>query len=111
MSTRTINIATEFSDTPGGRYPEDGPANGQKFRDELLIPALKSFDKVIVDVSGVEGYGSSFLEEVFGGIIRLKLFDKNTLARKLTWIASDPSQSCYLERIDAYVAEAWEKLK
>lgn len=111
MTKHTILIGLDFSDTPGGRYPEDGPWNGQKFRDEFLIPYLKAYDKVIVDISGVEGYGSSFLEEVFGGLVRTGLFSKKHLDEKLNCIASDPSYECYLDRISTYMREAWEKMK
>ncbi len=111
MKEFTIMIGRDFSDTPGGRYPEDGPWNGQKFRDECLIPALKANDKVIVDISGVEGYGSSFLEEVFGGLVRSKLFTKSEIESKLVYKASDSCQECYLGRVSTYIREAWEKAK
>lgn len=111
MTELTIMIGRDFSDTPGGRYPDDGPWNGQKFREEYLVPALEKNDKVIVDISGVEGYGSSFLEEVFGGLVRSKLYSKSELERKLVYMASDPCQECYLGRIATYIREAWEKLK
>lgn len=106
MSTKTIVIGTDFSDTPGGRYFDDGPFSGQRFREEFLIPALKSNDKVVVDISGVEGYGSSFLEEVFGGLVRSNVFTKEEIGVKLTCVASDASNSCYLDRISAYMDEA-----
>ena len=40
MSTKTIVVGTDFSDTPGGRYLDDGPFSGQRFREELLIPEI-----------------------------------------------------------------------
>ena len=111
MNEFTIVIGRDFSDTPGGRYPEDGPWNGQKFREKYLIPALKSHSKVIVDISGVEGYGSSFLEEVFGGLVRSRLYSKQELESKLVYTTGDPCQECYLGRISSYMREAWEKIK
>lgn len=111
MSTKTIVVGTDFSDTPGGRYRDDGPFSGQRFREEFLIPALKNNEKVVVDISGVEGYGSSFLEEVFGGLVRSNAFTKEELAAKLTCVASDESKSCYLDRISAYMDEAWGRSK
>ncbi|KHT33684.1 STAS-like domain-containing protein [Pectobacterium carotovorum] len=69
-----INVADDFSDDPFGRYPEDGEFNATKFRKEILIPALeklKDEEKLTIDFSGVSiGLGSSFIEEVFGGLIR-----------------------------------------
>jgi hypothetical protein len=65
-----IKIA-DFTIRPGGRYREDGPYSGEEFRETILIPALEKGD-VVVDLSDLEGVGSSFLEEIFGGIVRAK---------------------------------------
>lgn len=111
MSTKKIVIGTDFSDTPSGRYRDDGPFSGEVFRDDILVPALKGNERVDVDISGVEGYGSSFLEEVFGGLVRLGLFSKDELKTKLNCMALDKSMECYLERIAAYMEAAWEKRK
>ena len=59
---QSIVIATDFS-----RYPEDGPFSGAKFRQDHLAPALQDFDRVEVIFDGAAGFGSSFLEEAFGG--------------------------------------------
>lgn len=111
MKEKTIVIGTDFSDTPGGRYRDDGPYSGEIFRDDYLVPALKENDKVVVDISGVEGYGSSFLEEVFGGLVRLGVFTKEEIGNKLLVKSSDPSKACFLERITSYTSVAWEKFK
>lgn len=69
-----INIAQEYSRTPGGRFEKEGAFSGEEFREKLLIPryelacSRKEHLKVILD--GGYGYGSSFLEEAFGGIVR-----------------------------------------
>lgn len=72
-----IDIATEFSPYPSGRDENDGKFNGTKFRQHLLIPAIKSAlagppdeRKIIIDIDGVRAFGSSFLEEAFGGLAR-----------------------------------------
>jgi hypothetical protein len=70
MKIHKISVAQDFSETPAGRYITDGPYSGQHFRDEMLFPALKEYDRVVVDLDGTLGYGSSFLEETFGGLIR-----------------------------------------
>jgi hypothetical protein len=70
MKTKMISIAKDFSENPAGRYISDGPNSGQRFRDEILIPALKNFEKVQIDLDGALGFGSSFLEETFGGLVR-----------------------------------------
>lgn len=68
-----INVAKDYSKTPFGRYSDDSPYSAEKFREEILIPAFleNPNQEIIVDFSGVMvGLGSSFLEEVFGGLVR-----------------------------------------
>lgn len=65
-----ISIARDFSPHPAGRYRSDGPYSGETFRDDLLYPALISSAHVEVDMDGALGYGSSFLDEAFAGLIR-----------------------------------------
>lgn len=61
---------SDFSKTPFGRYYSDGIHSGQAFRDEHLIPLIEKYDLINLELDGVFGYGSSFLEEVFGGLVR-----------------------------------------
>lgn len=65
-----ISIASDFSETPFGRYYEDGDETGQRFREELLLPALESGKKVVIDIDNVAGLPSSFWEEALGGAVR-----------------------------------------
>lgn len=69
-----IKMSKEFSISPGSRYPDEGNFSGQEFRESILIPkfkeALKNKSILIVDLDGTLGYGTSFLEEVFGGLAR-----------------------------------------
>ena len=102
-----INVGENFSRTPAGRYLVDGPYSGERFRTEKLIPALASGKVVKVDLSGVIGYGSSFLEEVFGGVIRLGIFSKEDLMSRLIIFASDPRKQCYVARAQKYMNDAW----
>lgn len=61
----------DFSVFPGPRTKELGENSGEAFRDDILIPAIRQYEKVCVNLDGVFGYGSSFLEEVFGGLVRV----------------------------------------
>lgn len=67
-----IKICDDFTDTPGGRYISEGEFSGELFRDKILYPKLKEAngDKLIVDFDGCYGFGTSFLEEAFGGLVR-----------------------------------------
>ncbi|AMS32659.1 hypothetical protein AEM42_10195 [Betaproteobacteria bacterium UKL13-2] len=104
MKTKQLNVALDFSPEPAGRYPEDGPFNGQRFREELLVPALVDNDEVCVNFDGTEGYGSSFLNEAFGGITRLELLSEHTLREKLRIVSEeDPS---VIDEIWQYIGEA-----
>jgi hypothetical protein len=60
----------EFSKFPGPRYIKLGPHSGELFRESVLIPAIKEDSEVSVNLDNVFGYGSSFLEEAFGGLVR-----------------------------------------
>ena len=68
--TIVLNIAKYFSRSPAGRYITDGPFSGQAFREDLLVPALLKSEFVEVQLDGALGFGSSFLEEAFGGLVR-----------------------------------------
>ena len=68
MTTHKIDVANEFSRKPFGRLRSDGDFSAEVFREDWLLPALQEYDKVIVDLSGSNLYGSSFLEEAFGGL-------------------------------------------
>lgn len=71
----TIRVAKDFSATPGGRYRRHGPYSGEEFREVILLPRVRAAQaqnqRVVVDFDGVAGIPSSFLEEAFGGLIRV----------------------------------------
>lgn len=91
---RTISIADQFSRFPAGRTRRDGEFSAERFRTEILVPALQAaqqnHDRVIVKLDGVYGYSSSFLEETFGGLVRLNIFDRVWLRSALIIDADDP---------------------
>lgn len=83
MNIKEIHIAEDFSDVPYGRYDTDGPDNGQRFREEHLLNAIRDYDEVHVYLDGAMGYGSSFLDEAFGGLYRTDGIEKSVIKRKL----------------------------
>lgn len=89
MTTR-IRIPSDFSRFPAGRFYEDGPFSGQRFREELLVPALMK-GHVEVEFDGALGYGSSFLEEAFGGLLRHHQWTINELRSTLNLRTRDSS--------------------
>lgn len=66
--SKVFKVANKFP-CPGPRYERLGSASGESFRKELKAFLEKS-PQLTVDLDGTEGYGSSFLEEGFGGLIR-----------------------------------------
>jgi len=103
---KTIKIATDYSETPLGRYPADGDFNGTRFRDDFLRPALGAGEVVVVDIDDVEGYGSSFLDEAFGGLVREGYFDAKDLEKRLKIKCEDPDYAIYCDLIWKYIREA-----
>lgn len=101
---KAINIAKQFYDAPAGRFPEDGKYNGQRFRQEYLVPALLAEGDVFVDMDGTDGYGSSFLEEAFGGLVRLCGFSPSQLHERLV-LKSDEDES-FIEEVWEYIDNA-----
>lgn len=106
MNQKIISVSRDYSETPAGRFKKDGPRSGEEFREEFLIPNLSSSNLVVVQLDGVLGYGSSFLEEAFGGLIR-RGFSEETLRSKLIIQCSYP---IYLARVWRYISDA-AKLK
>lgn len=88
----TIDIVADFSSMAGGRFPIHSDFSGQRFREELLVPALQQYNRVKVILDGAEGLDTSFLEEAFGGLIREGIFSQTELQNKLE-IISDMSSS------------------
>lgn len=62
---------TDFSEFPGPRYESLGPHSGEKFRKAVLLEEIKNHHgDISIVLDGAFGYGSSFLDEAFGGLIR-----------------------------------------
>lgn len=102
MAEKIINVARDFSRTPGGRYYTDGPSSGQKFREEFLIPAFNEYDQVLIEMDGTRGYPSSFLDEAFGGLVRNLHITPAQFKAKIKLKAS-PSFDIYVQDIISYV--------
>jgi hypothetical protein len=104
-----ISIAEAYSKFPAGRYPADGPFNGERFRNEVLIPAIKKAaaqgERVVVLLDGVLGYSSSFLEEVFGGLVRSGEFSKDVIKQVLEIKADDVAYQPAKIDAEAYIEE------
>ncbi|WP_417377286.1 STAS-like domain-containing protein [Gimesia maris] len=83
-----IDIAKDYSYTPGPRLKTEGDFSGELFRETILLPAVREAvarnDRILVDLDGTSGFGTSFLEESFGGLIRNDKIDDVALKTLLT---------------------------
>ncbi len=103
----SLAIAKEFTDTPGPRFKVQGPHSGEEFRESILLPrfrkALAENTTLYVDLDGGYGYGTSFLEESFGGLARE--YKNSDLVLRTLHFKSDEEPSL-INRIKKYIAEA-----
>lgn len=101
----------DFSITPGSRYRDEGKKahSGQEFREDFLEPKFLEIKdtnkKIIVNLDGTIGYGTSWLEEVFGGLARQ--FGHKLVLDKLEFISEE--EDYLIEDIKQYINDA-EKL-
>lgn len=111
MDPIKIKIAKDFSLTPGPRYIKEGLNSGELFRNEILFPMLKKAIeediKIVVDLDGTAGYGTSFLEEAFGGLIREEKMDYNLISSKIEIISNE--EDFLIDDIKQYLKDAAKK--
>lgn len=107
---KTISLAKEFSTTPGGRFRVMGPDSGEAFRDILARELRKTTETIEVVLDGAEGYGSSFLEEAFGGLVRLKILKPSEIDKRLIVVAKSPQFETYAREARLYMHDAATRL-
>jgi hypothetical protein len=84
-------VARDFSKTPGPRFIKQGNWSGEKFR-KLLEDRLRRHGQIVVDLDGTRGYGSSFLDEAFGGLVRECVLKREEFTRCVDIVsAEDPT--------------------
>ena len=106
--TLVLNMAKEFTPMPMGIDRDDGPKSGEAFREDLLKPrlaeAIRDGKKLEVDFEGMLGLSSSFLEEVFGGLVRNGDYSADELLDALILVPDDFSYFFYAIR--EYIRDA-----
>lgn len=101
--TKEISVARDYSPYPGPRFAKQGKYSGEKFR-EVLVEALRKHEHVVVDLDGTTGFGSSFLDEAFGGLVRAEGMDPSELSRRLT--VKSNQDSSYGEEVRESISQA-----
>lgn len=97
----------DFTEFPGPRYEKIGEFSGARFRDEVLIEAIKLHgpDNIAVDLDGTAGYGSSFLEEAFGGLVRSNVIKPEQALALCSRLTSEDDPSL-IDEIKSYISDA-----
>lgn len=106
MDNIIVNVR-DFSVTPGSRYRVEGTKahSGEEFREELLEPsfkkAIESAQRLIVNLDGTNGYSTSWLEEVFGGLARK--YTNKTVLDKIDFVSDE--EPYLIEDIKKYMKD------
>src|SRR5690625_574326 len=100
---KVIDIAKDFSRFPTGRKKRDGNTSGEEFREKHLMPLVAKRTPLTVILDGTIGYGSSFLDEAFGGLVR----ECNISADEaLSLITLETKNKALKQEIIKYIKEA-----
>ncbi len=100
-----INISKDYTETPGARSKIDGDYSGEEFRQKFLEPLFQDItdeSEIIITLDGTYGYGTSFLEEAFGGLARK--FGKDICIKRLRFISND--DPLLNDEIEEYIKNA-----
>lgn len=100
--TIIINVAKDFSKYPGGRFITDGPYSGEAFRN-FLVAQLNQYENITIELNGVAGYSSGFLEECFGGLVRECGFSSDELRKRIVF---DTEYAAWEAEIWDYIMDA-----
>ncbi|UTC97552.1 STAS-like domain-containing protein [Treponema denticola] len=110
---KLIKVSKDFSSTPGPRYIKEGDYSGELFRTKLLaqavIDAIENEDEISVDLDGTAGFGTSFLEESFGGLIRENKLDYHKIIKYLKLISTE--EEFLIDDIQKYLSDAYNEKK
>ncbi|WP_426180412.1 STAS-like domain-containing protein [Pseudomonas sp. TWRC1-2] len=100
-----------FSEFPGPRKESIGPNSGERFRDEVLYKAIEDSpsETFRIHLDGTAGYGSSFLEEAFGGLVRLGVSEQ-IMRGIIDNLVSEEDPSLIVE-VSEYIDDAIQALK
>jgi hypothetical protein len=98
-----VNVAREFTRYPSGRYRRNGTTSGEEFRQRFLEGPLVRGESVVVELDGTIGYGSSFLEEAFGGLCRTTDVAADAILERISLDTSDDQLKAEIRQ---YILEA-----
>lgn len=97
-----IDIAKDFTNTPGGRNKDHSDYSGEEFREKFLEKHFRNPSdsyKIKIFLDSTYGYATSFLEEAFGGLSRK--FGKNIVRDRLEFISEE--EPLLIDEILSYI--------
>lgn len=105
-----INIGKDFSKDPAGRGDNNGTSNGKAFREDLLKVVVENLRpgenlEIILD-DDVEGYGSSFLSEGFGGMVKMGYITSKDFLDILVFRYENTDFEFFEKRIRKFISTA-----
>lgn len=104
-----ISIAENFSKTPGPRLIKEGSNSAELFLQQSLEEQFKSVldtdSKLEINLDGTLGYGTSFLEEIFGGLARK--YGADNVTDKIDIISKE--EPWLIDEIKSYVKDVKEQ--
>lgn len=99
-----IKISAHFSKCPGPRRRTQGQYSGEEFRD-IIVPEIKKAiekDEVLtIDFDGLCGLGRGWIEESFGGLVRVSGFSADVLWKHMKLVGREDQD---------YIDEAWQDI-
>ena len=108
-SNEIIIYVKDFSTSPGPRYVKQGESSGELFYHQVLNPTfLQGYNDnkdAIINLDGVDGYMSSFLDEAFGNLVFD--FGINEVQKRLKFISLEEPEWTDMIVNDTY--PEWEK--
>ncbi len=103
-----LRLVEEYSDSLGCRYEHEAPFSGERFRKDFLRPRLNDAiwknQVLVVDLDGAFGYACAFLEEAFGGLIRVDGENLKEIEPHLEIVSNE--EPGLVEEIKNYMKEA-----
>jgi hypothetical protein len=103
-----VNVAKDFTRFPAGRYKRNGDTSGEAFRERFLENPLRQGEDIVIELDGTVGYGSSFLEEAFGGVVRALHLPAGEVLKHLKIESTDPSLK---QEVTDYILDAERSLR
>jgi len=87
---------------------DEGKHSGEEFRKNVLLPrvneAIEEGVKLVVDLDGTFGFGTSFLEEAFGGLIREEKLRLSDLKPLIEFVSNEEPD--LIDEINEYMSQA-----